>query len=272
MKIPNRIVVPEALPLFDTHAHLDFEIFHGDFDDVLARAREAGLQHIVTIGASGGFGSNQRAIELAERLEMVYATVGIHPHQARLLDDDVYAKLTELAAHPCVVAIGETGLDYFYDRSARPVQRAAFRRFVGLAREVHKPLVVHTRDAEDDTIAILRETGAEACDGIIHCFSGTQHLAAYALEIGFHLSFSGIVTFPSAPIVQEVARECPIDRILVETDAPYLAPTPLRGQRNEPAFVNHTARFIAKLRGMAPEDLAEAALENGRRLFGINDN
>jgi TatD DNase family protein len=263
--------LPAPLPLFDTHAHLDFERFEPDFEEVLARARAAGVERLVTIGASGPFEANRRALALAERYDHIWATVGIHPHEARIATD-AYLEAIETWAvtHPRVVAVGETGLDYHYDRSPRDVQRAVFERFVALARRVDKPLVVHTREAEAETITILSDGGARDCGGILHCFSGTAWLAERALELDFYLSFSGIVTYRSAAEVREVARQAPLDRILVETDAPYLAPVPLRGQRNEPAFVNHTARVVAELRGMDPHELATATTTNALRLFRLD--
>lgn len=262
-------VLADPLPLIDTHAHLDFSKFEADFEDVLARARAAGLEHIVTIGAGRGVDSMDRALEIARAHDWISATVGVHPHDAKLAGADVLAKVRRLADAPEVVGIGETGLDYFYERSPIPDQKAAFRAFVAIAVEANKPLVVHSRDAEADTISILESEGAGRCGGIIHCFSGTAWLAERALALGFYLSFSGIVTFPNAASVHEVARTAPLDRILVETDAPYLAPVPNRGKRNEPAFVNHTLRRIAQLRGAEPRTLAEATTANARRLFQL---
>lgn len=262
--------LPGALPLFDTHAHLDFDRFEEDFDEVLVRAQAAGLQHIVTIGAGAGATSVDRAIRIADKHDWIYATVGVHPHDASVVTDEVVQAVRDASDHPKVVAIGETGLDYHYNRSPRDKQREAFSQFVAMAVEVDKPVMVHTRDADEDTIRILREGGAEQCGGIIHCFSSSTWLADCALEMGFYLSFSGIVTFKGAQNVHEVACSAPLDRILVETDAPYLAPIPRRGERNEPAFVNYTLRRIATLRGMEPEELARVTTENAKRVFGID--
>jgi TatD DNase family protein len=255
--------------LIDTHAHLDFPKFEEDFDDMLARAREAGVEEIVTIGASRGLESNHRALAIADRYAHIYASVGVHPHDAKIVDEAAVATIEALAAHPKVVAIGETGLDYHYDNSPREEQRAAFRSFIQLARRLGKPIIVHTRDADEDTIQILSDEGAEEVGGIIHCFSSGPWLAERALALDFHLSFSGIVTFKSAKSIQEVARTAPLDRILVETDAPFLAPMPHRGKRNEPSFVAHICAFIAALRGMDAEDLADAATANARRLYAL---
>lgn len=257
------------LDLVDTHSHINFDQFAGDFDEMLTRASDAGVRHIVVIGAGGSFESNESALELARQHDWLSATVGIHPHDAQSCDEGRLAILEEWARLDRVVAVGETGLDYHYDRSPRDVQRAAFRRFVQMARRVGKPVVVHSRDAEEQTIEILREEGAEECGGIIHCFSGTETLARAALDLGFYLSFSGIVTFPGAKIVRAVAAAVPADRILVETDAPYLAPVPQRGKRNEPAFVEHTLRELARLRGVEPDEMARATTQNARRLLGV---
>ena len=234
------------------------------------RAKAAGLEHIVTIGAGAGATSVDRAIRIADQHDWIYATVGVHPHDAKVASDEIVKAVREASDHPKVVAIGETGLDYHYDRSPRDKQREAFGQFVAMAVEVDKPVMVHTRDADEDTIRILQEGGAERCGGIIHCFSSSRWLAERALEMGFYISFSGIVTFRGAKNVHEVARSAPLDRILVETDAPYLAPIPRRGERNEPAFVNYTLRRIAALRGMEPEELALVTTENAKRVFRID--
>ena len=259
----------DALTLIDSHAHLDFDKFQDDFDGVLDRAREAGVVQIVTIGASDGFESNERAIAIAEAHPHIFATVGIHPHDASVASDDIFARIREMADHPKVVAIGETGLDYHYNNSPPEVQRSVFRRFVQMAREVSMPIVIHTRDAEEDTVQILREEGASEVGGILHCFSGTRQLAEAGLELGFHVSLSGIVTFKKAKEIQEVAMTVPLDRLMVETDAPFLAPVPRRGRRNEPAYVAHTLRFIAGLRDMDPVELSRITTENTRRVYNL---
>ncbi len=255
--------------LIDTHAHLDFDRFQEDLDDILARAKDAGLIQIVTIGASSGMESNHRALALADRFDHVFATVGVHPHDAKIVDLEAVRAIDVLADHAKVVAIGETGLDYHYDNSPRDEQRQAFAWFIALARKRKLPVIVHTRDADEDTISILTEEGADEVGGIIHCFSSGPWLAERALDLGFHLSFSGIVTFKKALEIQEVARTAPLDRILVETDAPFLAPMPYRGKRNEPSYVAHTARFIAGLRGMDEDEFAEATTRNAQRLYGL---
>jgi TatD DNase family protein len=263
--------MPKPLPLIDTHAHLDFDRFEHDLEAVLDRAKQAGVGHIVTIGAGGGIASPSRAVSLARKYPFISATVGLHPHDADLFSEEVFTDIECLAISDEVVAIGETGLDYYYDLATKENQHRAFVAQIGLACQVGKPLVIHTRDAEEDTVSLLKGEGAEVCGGIIHCFSGSSWLAEQALEIGFYLSFSGLLTFPSAASIQEVAREVPLDRILVETDAPYLAPVPNRGKRNEPAYVNNTLRFLAEIRQMEPELLAQVTTENAKRIFRLAD-
>ena len=254
--------------LVDTHCHLDPQYFPTGPDEVLARARAAGVEGFVVIGVGTDLAPARAAVALARRIpERASAAVGVHPHDAITLDDAAYDELATLAASPEVVAIGEIGLDYHYDHSPRDVQRKTFARLVGLARELGKPIVIHTRNAPADTLEILEREGARDVGGIIHCFSEDRPFAEKALDLGFDLSFSGIVTFKSSLSVQQVARWAPLDRILVETDSPYLAPIPLRGKPCEPAYVVHTARRVAELRGIAFEALAEATTANAERAF-----
>jgi TatD DNase family protein len=259
--------------LIDSHCHLDAQYFVGGADEVIDRARAAGVGHFVVIGVGEDAGPARAAVALAGRRKDVSATVGMHPHEARHLGDALYDELAELAARPGVVAVGEVGLDHHYMHSPAPAQAEVFRRMIVLARALKKPIVVHTRSAPADTLAILREEGARDVGGIIHCFSEDRAFAEGALDLDFDLSFSGIVTFANAKSVHEVARWAPADRILVETDSPYLAPTPLRGKRNEPAFVVHTARRIAELRGDAYDDVCARTTENAiRRLRLMPDS
>lgn len=253
--------------LFDTHAHLDFPKLREDLDGVLERARQAGVERIVTIGASDGLDSNYRALEIARaHKEYIRCTAGIHPHDASVCDDEVFRTIADdFAELPEVVAIGETGLDYHYDNSPREKQREVFRRFLELAIDVDKPVVIHSREAEEDTIEIIREVGNRR--GILHCFSGSREFAERGLELGFHISFSGIPTFKSAQQLRAIARDIPSDRILVETDAPFLAPVPRRGKTNEPAFVKHTAACIAEARGASLEDFSRLTFENACRIY-----
>ncbi len=257
-----------SVPLIDTHCHLDPQYFPAGPDAVLERARAAGVAGFVVIGVGSDLAPARAAVALAARLpERVGASVGVHPHDATSLDDASYAELSALARDPNVVAVGEIGLDYHYDHSPRDQQRATFERLIALAREVNKPIVVHTREAATDTLDILAASGARDTGGIIHCFSEDLAFAKRALDLGFYLSFSGIVTFKSATSVHEVAAAAPLDRILVETDSPYLAPVPLRGKPCEPSYVVHTAKRVAELRGIGMDELAAATTANAERAF-----
>ena len=259
-------------PLFDAHAHLDFDDFGGETDGVLERARQAGLVGIVTVGAGRGLDGQEAAVALAARYPDVWATVGIHPHDARLADDAALARIRELAGRPRVVAVGEIGLDYHYDHSPRLQQRRAFVAQLRLARELRLPIVVHTREADDDTLAVLVDEGAAEVGGLLHCFSSGERFARAALSLGLHVSFSGVLTFPKADELRDVARRVvPLDRTLVETDSPFLAPVPLRGKRCEPAWVVHTARKLAEVHGLSFEDVARITTRNARRFYRLED-
>jgi len=253
--------------LVDSHCHLDDRQFAADREAAIERALEAGVECLVAIGTGDGPPDLEAGIRLADRLACVYATVGVHAHDAAKATEDTFHHLRELLNHPKVVAVGETGLDYHYNFSLPERQREVFRRQLEIAREAGKPVVIHTREAWEDTINLLREEWAPSgLPGIMHCFSGGPEEAREALDLGFYLSFAGVVTFPKATRVQEAARLTPADRLLVETDAPYLAPVPHRGKRNEPAFVVHTARKLAELRGQPAEEIAAATTANFRRL------
>lgn len=254
--------------LVDSHCHIDLPDFDGDREAVVARAREAGVCTMLLIGGVDENAGHRRALEAAGRLGSP-ASAGVHPHEARLADESVYDELIGLAREGRIVAIGEVGLDFHYDHSPRPVQRESFRRQVRLAREVGLPVIVHTREADLETATILEEEGAGEVGGVIHCFTGGAELARRALALGFHISFSGIVAFPRAEEIQEVARTVPADRLLVETDAPFLAPPPYRGKRNEPAFVVEVARKVASLRGEPLALVAEVVAQNFARLFRL---
>ena len=255
--------------LIDTHCHLDPQYFPEGADEALTRARSAGVTGFVCIGV-GSLEQTQSAVELAQRRPDVWATVGVHPHDAASFDAGLEAELLRLAASPRVVAIGEIGLDFHYDHSPREQQAVVLRRFIAVARELKKPIVIHTRNAPEETLRILADEQASQVGGIIHCFSENKAFAERALDLGFDLSFSGIVTFKRATDIQEVAAWAPADRILVETDSPYLAPVPLRGKRCEPAYVLHTARFVADLRGIAVEELAKLTSQNAARRLGVS--
>jgi TatD DNase family protein len=250
----------------DSHTHVDMPDFDADRDEVIARAREAGLVEMLVVGGVDEGAGHRRALDVAARYALP-ATAGVHPHEAKLAGERVYDELRGLAAEGRIVAIGEIGLDFHYDQSPRPVQREVFRRQMRLAREAGLPVVVHTREADDETASILEEEGAGETGGVVHCFTGGHDLARRALALGFCLSFSGIVAFPRAAVIQQVARETPADRLLVETDAPFLAPPPHRGKRNEPAFVVEVARRVAELRGESLEAVSAAVRDNYARLF-----
>lgn len=254
------------MKLIDTHAHLDFPKLQDRFDEVLQNARDAGIERIVTIGASRGLDSNYRARDIARQYDFIRCTAGIHPHDAEMVDEDVVATIRdEFAEDDQVVGIGETGLDYFYDNAPVEKQKWAFRQFLEMSKDVDKPVIIHSRDADEDCIALLEETGVTG--GILHCFTGSRWMAERLFELDFYLSFSGIVTFNSAKELLEIAADVPDERILVETDSPYLAPVPNRGKTNEPAFVRHTAQKIADARGVDLEDLAEQVWQNAQRVF-----
>jgi len=258
--------------LVDTHCHLDPQYFPEPLgpDDALARARAAGVGGFVVIGVGTDLAPARAAVALAKRIpDRASAAVGVHPHDATVLTDEMLAELSALARHPQVAAVGEMGLDYHYMSSPMEAQKEAFRRQIALARRVGKPIVVHTRAAPGDTLDILAEEGAREVGGVIHCFSEDKPFASRALDLGFDLSFSGIVTFKSAASVHEVAAWAPGDRILIETDSPYLAPIPLRGRTCEPAYLVHTAKRVAALRGESVEELTRQTAENTRRRFGL---
>jgi len=253
------------LILFDSHCHLTDQRFHDDVDAVVANAAAAGVARMITVSSTPD--DSENAIRLAERYENIWTTTGIHPHSVADVGRDAIARVADLAERPKVVALGETGLDYYYDNSPRDVQREVFRRQLALAKKVDLPVIVHTRDADGDTEELLKQVAPTR--GVLHCFTSSDKLAEFAVSIGFFISFSGIVTFPNAKALAEIARRIPTDRILVETDCPYLAPVPHRGKRNEPSFVADTARFVAGLRGISVDELAAQTSANFDRLFAL---
>jgi TatD DNase family protein len=256
--------------LIDSHCHLDSADFDGDRDEVIARAIEAGVERMVAIGTGNGPPDLEAGIRLADKYSALYATVGVHPNDAAKASESDLVRLEELMKHPQVIAVGEIGLDYHYDFSARDTQRSVFIEQMAIAARALKPIVIHTREAWPDTLALLAEHWTpHGIGGIMHCFSGGPAEARQALDLGFYLSFGGILTFPKALDIQASAREAPGDRILVETDAPYLAPVPRRGKRNEPALIVHTARKLAELRGESLEEITRATTENFQRLLGF---
>jgi TatD DNase family protein len=251
--------------LIDSHCHLDDEQFDPDREEVIARAREAGVERMMAIGTGSGPPDLEAALRLARQHDFIYATVGVHPHDAAKATPETFAVMETLMSEIKVLAIGEIGLDYHYDFSPRDVQCDVFVAQLKLASRAGKPIVIHTREAWDDTLLLLREHWSGG--GIIHCFSGGPAEARQALDLGFHLSFGGVLTFPKADALREAARLAPEDRLLVETDAPYLAPVPQRGKRNEPAFMVETVRRLAVVRGVAPERIAEVTTGNFERLM-----
>jgi len=254
--------------LIDSHCHLDSSEFDADRDEVIQRALDAGVEHMVAIGTGSGPPDLEAGIRLAERHAAFYATVGVHPHDAAKASQTDLQRLEHLLSHPKIIAVGEIGLDYHYDFSPRDTQKSIFIEQMSIAAAARKPIVIHTREAWNDTLALIEEHWTpRGLPGIMHCFSGGPAESQRALELGFYLSFGGIVTFPKALDVQAAAREAPLDRIVVETDAPYLAPVPKRGKRNEPALMVHTARKLAELRGESFEQISSATSENFRRLI-----
>ena len=253
------------MKLIDSHCHLDDQQFDPDRAEVIERAREAGVERMMTIGTGNGPPDLEAALRLARQHSFIYATVGVHPHDASKATPETFAALEALAAETKVLALGEIGLDYHYDFSPRDVQRNVLVEQLKLAARAGKPIVIHTREAWDDTLSLLREHWSGG--GIMHCFSGGPAEARQALDLGFYLSFGGVLTFPKAEALREAARLAPEDRLLIETDAPYLAPVPKRGKRNEPAFMVETARRLAEVRGVAPEHIAEVTTANFERLL-----
>lgn len=254
----------------DTHAHIDFSTYSPEeIEPMMRRAREAGVDRIVHIASGEGTASMEGALKVVERFPEVVAAIGVHPHDAKLVDDVVLARARELAAHPKVAAIGEVGLDFHYNHSTREEQFSALRRFVALAREVKKPLVIHDRDSHDELLQVLKEEGAREVGGVFHCFSGDYEFGKRVLDENFLVSFTGIVTFKKAEVTQDAARRLPLDRMLIETDAPFLTPAPHRGKRNEPAYVAFVAQKIAELKGLDVAEVAAQTTENAKRLFRL---
>ena len=258
--------------LIDSHCHIDGDAFDADRDEVVERALAAGVEAMLNIGTGDPLSDDfRKAVAVAEKYDNVYASVGVHPHDAKLYDDAAESHLTDLTRSDKVIAWGEIGLDYYYDHSPRDVQREVFRRQIRTARELDLPIIVHSRDADEDTVEILTEefSGRDG-KGIMHCFGGTAAMADALLEIGFLISFAGNVTFKKAENLRDAARVVPLDKLLVETDCPFLTPEPNRGKRNEPAYVVHTARFLADLKGVEFETLAVQTTKNFLDFFQIS--
>ncbi|MFZ0815448.1 MAG: TatD family hydrolase [Candidatus Sulfotelmatobacter sp.] len=262
----------------DSHAHLDGKQFDSDREQVIARARETGVQAMVAIGNGEGPADVDCGIRLAEKYDFIYATLGIHPHEASLADEAAYQNMERLARHPKVIAWGEIGLDYFYDHSPRDLQKKVFMRQMELAAAAKLPIVIHCRPSDgsdnawEDCFTLMREHwAAKGLGGVLHCFTGTWPQAKRALDMGFMISFAGNLTFPKAQQIRDAALEVPLDRILIETDAPYLAPVPNRGKRNEPAFVKETARKLGELRALTEEEIGQKTTRNFYNFFKLTE-
>jgi TatD DNase family protein len=255
--------------LIDTHAHLEMREFNDDRDEVIRRAKDAGVEYIVTIGTT--VESSRDAVLLADKYDFIYAAVGIHPHETKDILHPAYEVIRHFAKHKKVVAYGEVGLDYYYEHSQRSVQQRRFRDMLREARELGLPVIVHDRDAHEDTLRILSEEWDPALGGVMHCFSGDIDFARRVMDLGFYLSIAGPVTFPKAQALRDTVKAIPIERLLVETDAPYLAPQAFRGKRNEPACVRHAAEEIAKVKGLSFDDVARITSFNAMQLFGIGE-
>lgn len=254
--------------LFDTHVHLNAEQFEEDLEEVISRAQDAGVSHMVCVGFDRL--TIQKAMELAERYDFIYACVGWHPVDAIDMKEEDLLWIEELAAHPKVVAIGEMGLDYHWDKSPKEIQKEVFRKQIRLAKKVKLPIVIHNREATADIVEILKEEGAAEVGGIMHCFSGSPEVAIECLKMNFYISLGGPVTFKNAKKPKEVASVVPLEKLLIETDCPYLAPHPYRGKRNEPGYVKLVAEQIAEIKGISFEEVAAVTTVNAKKLFDIN--
>lgn len=254
--------------LFDTHAHLNAVQYEDDLEEVIQRAKDEGVSHIVVVGFDRP--TIKRAIELTDRYDFIYAAVGWHPVDAIDMTDEDLAWIKDLASHPKVVALGEMGLDYHWDKSPKEIQKEVFRKQIALAKEVNLPIIIHNREATADIVQILQEEKAYEVGGIMHCFSGSLEVAKLCMDMNFYISFGGPVTFKNAKKPKEVAKEIPLDRLLIETDCPYLTPHPHRGKRNEPSYVKYVAETIAELKGISFEEVAQITSENAKKLFGIS--
>jgi TatD DNase family protein len=255
--------------LIDSHAHIQGKEYAGEAADVIARASAAGVEKIIAVGGAGDMSSNTEAVALADSFPNIYATVGMHPHDAKDVGADELLALRALTSQPKVIAVGETGLDYYYNHSPHEVQCRVFTQFIRMARETGLPIVVHERDAAQEAAELLRSEGGRELHGVIHCFTGNYEAACAYLDLGFYLSFTGIITFKNAEPLRPVVRQVPLERMLVETDSPYLTPVPHRGKRNEPAYVRLVAETVASVKSIPVEDVARVTTENVQNLFKI---
>jgi len=254
--------------LIDSHAHLELPEFARDLDEVIRRAKESGVEYLFTVGTEER--DWKRAIEIAHSHPSIYAVLGVHPHHAKEIDDRTYPVLKELCRSEKVKACGEIGLDFYRDLSPRDLQLRRFREQIALAKELDLPIVVHDRDAHRETLEVLKSEKAEECGGILHCFSGDFEMAMQCIEMGFYISIPGTVTFKNAEKFQEVVKRLPLESLLVETDAPFLAPVPFRGKRNEPSHIRYTAQKVADLKGVSFETIAEVTTKNARRVYRLD--
>lgn len=253
--------------LIDSHAHLEMSDYKDDRNEVITRARESGIGYIVTVGID--IATCKKALALADEFDTIYAIVGVHPHNVKHINEKTYTQLKEFLRHEKVRAVGEIGLDFYRNLSPRNVQLKRFRELISLAREVKLPMVVHDRDAHEETLSILREEKAFEVGGVIHCFSGDYAMASQCFDMGFYISIPGTVTFKKAHALQDVVKRSPLERMLIETDAPFLAPVPFRGKRNEPSYVRFVADALAQLKGVAVEEVARVTSSNAQSVFGI---
>lgn len=255
------------MELVDTHAHLDFPRFDEDRKEVIERAIDGGVKTIVNIGSD--MTSSRNSVELSRRYNEIYSVVGIHPHNADSFNLNVSKKLKSLSENKKVVAIGEIGLDFHYDNSPREKQKQAFRAQLRLAKSLDLPVVIHTRDADEETLEILKEENADKIGGIMHCFASDKKMAKEILDLGFYIAFGGLITFKNLANLREVVKEVPMNKILVETDAPYLTPDPYRGKRNEPLYVKYVVEKIAEVKGLSEEEVAKKTTENAKKVYNI---
>jgi TatD DNase family protein len=259
-----------SMPEFiDSHAHLDFPEYADELDAVIERARLAGVSRILTVGTT--LEGSISSLEIAKKFPFIYSTAGVHPHEAASVNESTLSKIRKLTTHEKVVAIGEVGLDYHYEHSPRDIQKKVFSSFIAMAKDCKLPLIIHTREAEADTMDIITSQKAGDAGGVIHCFSGSLDLAKRCIDMGFYISIPGIVTFNKATNVHDVVRNIPIDKMLIETDSPFLAPVPFRGKRNEPSYVVKVAEKVAELKGLSVEDVARITTLNAEKLFNIGD-
>ena len=252
--------------LFDTHVHLNSKLYKEDLQEVIERALEAKVTMMAVVGFDAL--SNKRAIQLAEQYEFIYAVIGVHPSDAKSATEDGWATLRKQLKHPKVVALGECGLDYYHDTSFNDIQREVFKKQLGIAKELNMPIVIHMRDATSDIYEMLRDEG-KGLNGVLHCYSGDVGMMSKFLDLGFYIGLDGPVTFKNAHSVHEVAKAVPIDRLVIETDAPYLTPAPYRGKRNEPAYVSYVAKKIAELKYMPYEEVCKITTENGLKMYKL---